>query len=120
MNQKNTLRAGGARAAGIHLEEAVGDERGGREPGHEHPRVSGPARAERRAAGAGAELEEVGEGGGGEGPRLRGGRRRGHRERAALRAATMCLLLAGDGAAGGVVEAATGAQRHRRARDLAL
>ena len=119
MNQKNTLRAGGARAAGVHLEEAVGDEHRGHEPGHEHPRVRGPARAERLAPGMGAELEEAGEGGVGEGHRLRGGRR-GHRERATLRVATMCLLLAGDGAAGGVVEAATGAQRHRRARDLAL
>lgn len=71
--------AGGVRAAGVHLEEAVGDEFGGYEPGHEHPRVCGAARAEGHAAGVGAELEKVGEGGVGEGPRLRGGRP-GHRE----------------------------------------
>jgi hypothetical protein len=44
----------GVRAAGVHLEEAIGDERGGHEPGHEHPRVRGAARAEGRASGVGA------------------------------------------------------------------
>lgn len=64
---------GGAGAAGVHLEEAVGDEHGGYEPGHEHPRVRGAARGEGRAAGLGAVPEEVGEVGISEDPRMRVG-----------------------------------------------
>ena len=78
---EHPARAGGARAARVHLEEAVGDEGRGDEPGHEHARVRGAARGECRAAGLGAVLEEAGEGGVGEGPRPRRRRRRPrHRE----------------------------------------
>lgn len=88
---EHPARAGGARAAGVHLEEAVGDEGGGNESRYEHARVHGAACGEERAAAVGAELEEVGEGGVGEGPRLRGGRPRhwDHRERAKLEAEVM-------------------------------
>jgi hypothetical protein len=89
---EHPARVGGARAAGVHLEEAVGDEGGGDEPGHEHARVRGAARGEERAAAIGAELEEAGEGEVGEGPRLRGWRAR-HRdlwERAKLEVEVMC------------------------------
>ena len=53
--------ARGARAARVHLEEAVGDEGSGDEPGHDHPRVSGAAGGERLPSCLGAALEDAGE-----------------------------------------------------------
>lgn len=82
---------GGVRAARVHLEEAVGDEGGGNEPGHDYARVRGAPSGEGRAAGLGAELEEVGERGVGR-SRQRGKRprHRGLGETAAQEAEVMC------------------------------
>lgn len=55
-----TAGVGGVRAASIHLQEAVRDEGRGDKPGHEHARVRCAAGGESRAAGVGADLEEVG------------------------------------------------------------